>query len=70
MMPMPATDESRNIGVRGARRRAKGGVVWLAVGVIAAAGLIVFDAPRAERWILAVPFALSAIGFLQARERT
>ena len=70
MMAIPATDESRNIGARGARRRARGGVAWLAVGVIAAAGLIGFDAPRAMRWVLAAPFTLSAIGFLQARERT
>ena len=69
-MPMPAMDQSRNIGPRGARRRAKGGVVWLAVGVIGATALILFDAPRVARWVLAVPFTLSAIGFLQARERT
>lgn len=70
MMAPPPLDESRNIGARGARRRARGGVAWLALGVIAAAALTVFGAPRAARWSVAVPFTLSAIGFLQARERT
>ena len=59
-----------NIGARGARWRRLGGVVWLVVGVVAAALLVSLDAPRWWRLALVVPFGLGAIGFLQARERT
>ena len=45
-------------------------MVWLAAGVLGAAALFAFGAPRAWRLILAVPFAAATIGFLQARERT
>lgn len=64
------SDPSRNIGERGARRRARGGVVWAALGVVLAVVLLVTGAPLAARWLIAVPFALAAIGFLQAHERT
>lgn len=70
MTAPPLLDESRNIGARGARRRARGGVVWLGLGVVVSAALIMLGAPRVARWSVAVPFTLSAIGFLQARERT
>ncbi len=59
-----------NIGPRGARRRLVGGVVWLAVGVAAAAWDVVRGAHPAAYAVLVIPFFLAAIGWLQARERT
>ncbi len=59
-----------NIGDIGARRRRTGGIVWLVLAIAAAAALIVLHEPRALRAVLVIPFALSAIGFLQARDKT
>jgi uncharacterized membrane protein (UPF0136 family) len=59
-----------NIDDRGARRRALGGIVWLVVAVVATAALLATHAPRAYRLALVVPFALAALGWLQAREKT
>lgn len=59
-----------NITERGVRQRRAMGVVFLVIAVAAAAALIAFDAPRPWRLVLAIPFALAANGFLQARERT
>lgn len=59
-----------NIGPRGARRRAIGGVVWLAVGIAASAWLVVRHARGGAFAFLAIPYFLAAIGWLQARERT
>ena len=59
-----------NIGHRGIHRRRMGGIVWLVVSLVAAALLIAFGAPRAWRLTLVIPFALAAIGLLQAREKT
>lgn len=59
-----------NIGERGAQWRRRGGIVWLAIGVVALAALYLTGAPRWYRVTLAIPAGLSAIGFLQAREKT
>lgn len=59
-----------NIGERGARRRALGGIVWLAAGAVAAVALVATHAPRPYRLALVVPFTLAAMGWLQAREKT
>lgn len=67
---MTSVDRVENIGARGAIRRRRSGVFW---AVLAAAGfiaLLVVDAPRWTRLMIAFPAGLAAIGFLQARERT
>ncbi|HEX4681605.1 MAG TPA: hypothetical protein VH277_02785 [Gemmatimonadaceae bacterium] len=63
-------DHVANIGPRGARRRLIGGYVWAAIAAAAFVVLVVQHAPRWFRILLAIPIALSAIGFLQAREKT
>jgi hypothetical protein len=59
-----------NIGELGARRRRRGGLVWVAVAGIGVVLLIVTNAPRPMRLLLAIPIGLAAVGFLQAREKT
>jgi hypothetical protein len=59
-----------NIGVRGAIRRRRSGVVWAALAVAGLIALLVTDAPRWTRLMIAIPVGLAAVGFLQARERT
>ena len=59
-----------NIGPRGARRRRRGGIMWLVVAMVAFVGLLVTGAPRAARLALVIPFGLAAISFLQARQKT
>jgi hypothetical protein len=63
-------DRAANIGVRGCRRRRATGWMWLAAGLALAVGLRVGGAPNGVALAVAVPFALSAFGFLQARWRT
>ena len=64
------TGHVENIGARGARRRAIGGVVWLVVGVAASGWLVARHAAGATFALLFIPYFLAAIGWLQARERT
>ena len=59
-----------NIGERGARRRRRGGMVWLAIGAIAWVVLLVRHAPASWSLLLVVPFTLAAVGWLQAHEKT
>ena len=59
-----------NIGPRGARRRAMGGIVWSALTVVALIVMLIAGAPPVARAVLAVPVFLAALGFLQAREKT
>jgi hypothetical protein len=59
-----------NIEERGARRRRLGGWVWVGVAAAVAIVFAITHAPRASRLVLAVPVALAALGFLQAREKT
>lgn len=68
-MPFPP-GHVENIGPRGARRRAVGGVVWLVVALAASAWLVARHAAGAAFALLAIPYFLAAIGWLQARERT
>lgn len=59
-----------NIGERGCRRRRIGGWVWAVVAAVMLGWLIMSHSPRAMLLTLAVPIALAAVGFLQAREQT
>ena len=60
----------QNIGPGERRKHLRFGVLALTAGVLAAAGLILIQADPAWRVALFLPFASSAIGFLQAREKT
>jgi len=59
-----------NITQRGASRRRRQGVAWLIVSVVLASILFYLGLPRGMRLLLAIPIGLSAVGFLQAREKT
>lgn len=59
-----------NLVERGIRRRHALGVSWLVAGIVASIVLIAMHAAREWRILLVVPFAISANGFLQAREKT
>ena len=59
-----------NIGERGARRRRRGAWVWTAVAALTAIAFVAMHASRQSRLVIAVPVALAALGFLQAREKT
>jgi hypothetical protein len=59
-----------NIGPRERRRRLIGGGCLLALGAIAAALLLGFDARRAWRIVVLVPVWGGALGLLQVREKT
>ncbi|HET7372284.1 MAG TPA: hypothetical protein VFJ20_02835 [Gemmatimonadaceae bacterium] len=67
---MTSPDRVENIGARGALRRRRSGVVWAVLAVAGLIALLVGDAPRWTRLMIAIPAGLAAIGFLQARERT
>jgi hypothetical protein len=67
---MASSTNPTNIVDRGVRRRQRLGVAWLIIGVIAAIALIATGAPREWRLFLVIPFAISATGFLQARDKT
>lgn len=68
-MPFPP-GHVENIGPRGARRRATGGVVWFVVAVVASGWMVSRRAPGAAYLLTAIPYFLAALGWLQARERT
>jgi len=59
-----------NIGERGAQRRRKGGLLWLALSGVTIILLFVTHAARPTRLLIAIPVGLAAIGLLQAREKT
>jgi hypothetical protein len=61
---------ARNIGTGGRRQRLVSGGAGIAVGVAAAVLMLVSGADRGLRVILFLPFALGAIGLLQARDAT
>ena len=61
---------ARNIGAGGRRVRLLGGVAFMAIGILGAAGLAVGGAPRGVRLALFLPFYLGAVGMLQARDHT
>jgi hypothetical protein len=58
-----------NIGPAEIARRRRTGWVGLAVAAVLAAALLIVDAPIAARWLVALPLAVGAIGFLQAHFR-
>lgn len=59
-----------NIGERGCRRRRLGGYLWSIVALVALGWMLASRSPRALLFVLVVPIALAAVGFLQAREQT
>ena len=67
---MAMTEEVANLAERGVQQRRTMGITWLVISLITAGSLIVFGAPRMWRLALAVPFAMAAVGLLQAQERT
>ena len=66
----PPREHVANIGERGARRRRLAGYLWGLVAIAVLIALAVSRAPRVTTLLLAIPIALSAVGFLQAREKT
>lgn len=64
--------ESRveNIDARGRHRRLVGGVVWLAVALVATIVLVIVHARQGWYALMVVPFTLAALGYFQAHERT
>jgi hypothetical protein len=61
---------ARNIGPAGRRRRVVGGVVLLAVTLVAAGLLVGYGADRGLRAALFLPLFGGALGVLQARDHT
>lgn len=59
-----------NIGARGAQRRRTLGKIGLTLAILGGVALLAGHAPRPARLLLALPIAMAATGFLQARERT
>jgi hypothetical protein len=59
-----------NIGSSGQHRRYIIGAVALLVGVALAAALVLTSAPQGARLLVFLPFALGALGILQARGQT
>jgi len=59
-----------NIGSSGQHRRYIIGGVALLIGLMLAAGLVIFGAPQGARLLVFVPFALGALGIFQARGQT
>lgn len=58
-----------NIGPAEIARRRRAGWVGLGAATALAAGLLMVDAPIASRWLVALPLAVGAVGFLQAHFR-
>jgi len=58
-----------NIGPAEIARRRRTGWVGLGAAAVLAAALLIVDAPAAARWLVALPLAVGAIGFLQAHFR-
>lgn len=58
-----------NIGPAEIAKRRRGGLAGLAVAGVLAAALVALHAPSAARWLVALPLAGGASGFLQARAR-
>lgn len=58
-----------NIGPAEIARRRRSGLVGIGAAAILALALVALDAPTAARWLVALPLAAGAVGFLQARFR-
>ena len=59
-----------NIGPNAVRLRRRAGYAGAAIALALLASLLVIDAPRLWRLALLAPLWMSALGFLQAREKT
>jgi hypothetical protein len=59
-----------NIDERGASRRRTGGIVWLVIALASTVAMALLHARAGWYAVLVVPFAMAALGFFQARERT
>jgi hypothetical protein len=59
-----------NIGTSGQHRRYLIGGVALLVGIVLAALLVLGEAPQGARFLVFLPFAVGALGILQARGQT
>ena len=59
-----------NLGPKGIRRRRAVGLVGFGVGIGLTAALVLLHAPWAARLALFFPFAIGAVGLLQARGKT
>ena len=59
-----------NIGWSGRRRRYLIGAVGRAAGLALATGLVLGSAPLGARFLVFLPFALGALGLLQAHGHT
>jgi len=59
-----------NIGASGQHRRYIIGGVALVVGVALATALVLGGAPQGARLLVFIPFAIAALGILQARGQT
>ena len=59
-----------NIGPSGIGRRRKTGIIAGVIGGVATVVLIAMDAPVGAVGLTIIPFPISAVGFMQARERT
>jgi hypothetical protein len=58
-----------NIGPAEIARRRRSGIVGLAAAAVLAAALVLLGLPVATRWLVALPLAVGAVGFLQAHFR-
>lgn len=56
-----------NIGPAEIARRRRAGIIGIGAAAALAAALLLFHAPPATRWLVALPLAGGAIGLLQAR---
>ena len=61
---------ARNLGPSGRRQRLLMGIAFTAIAVIGGAALVAAGLPRGTRVLLAIPFYLGAVGFLQYRDHT
>lgn len=65
-----SVDVCANIGPTAVRLRRRAGYAGAAIAVAGLAFLLLTDAPRVWRLALLAPLWMSALGFLQAREKT
>jgi len=61
---------ARNLLAGGRRHRLLMGIAFTAIAVIGGAALVAAGLPRGTRVLLAIPFYLGAVGFLQYRDHT
>lgn len=67
---MPNGEQVANIDDRGVARRRTGGVVWLIIAIAATVAMVALHARDGWYALLVIPFAMAALGYFQARERT